>query len=775
MHHDPRKFARHRVLASRRYRLRSTAIFLLMILIVAACGGEVVDQPPDDVTVVPPDDVTVEPPPDDGQPKITAIEPDVGVPGTVVLVRLEGVGPFREGVYEIFFNDVLGTMVEPLINEEAGDGTIDGLYVIIPPQATSGEVLLRIPERDNPAEQIELRADYEIEALDLADEERSAEFSSQAAGVVFHRLPTSNFVSEVADSKDVGIADFDGDGDLDAFIPQTNNFDDTLYTYTGNDGVGDPRYTISTGIVTNDVAPKRQYGAAVADIDADGDFDVMPSGASPQSDSHRVRLLMNDGSANFTDTHSSNISGLAPITGAMYSWDDAKLADMDGDGDLDIAMANRAAGANAGGRSALLMQDGLNTGNFTAVPDAFGEPANEVHHDVILCDFNNDGLPDVALSQDMRGAQSPLRVLINEGGSTPTFTDISSQLSPNPAAHTEHLGCADFNNDGLLDIHAGVWARSDRDAMTERSREDMIFLNASTDSDGSGDIEASEVVMNLVANPEPGAPRFVGFDAMTYSGSYGDFDNDGNMDILLGPVAPDPLKKGPYVMMGDGTGVFNDIATLNNYWRDLSNTGFDHFNPTSPNVADLNGDGLLDIIWAMGDGMNGPTSEANRIYIQGEIEDPCGRFVIIFDLCRIIDVGHLFPGGLVVEFIEPVLIDPIPRNCLVKFECPGCGGPFELCPNFYNFMFDFSQTQVDPDLIRISLIDINGERIAEATLLDDGVKVISYQPTWFREGGLDQEVAIMFELLEGERLEPFELPVSLEITEEPLGEIGQRG
>lgn len=721
----------------------------------------------------------VDEPPDD-EPAITSIEPQSEAPGQLVQISGDNFGPLREGLFEIRFNGAPGTIIEPIIDhtEEYEGGRIRAFSVIVPPQATTGPITMILPGLDDPRIPIEIVSDLIFVLIPL--EIVILPPIAVPCPITFRRLRPPNFISEVADSKDVVMADFDGDGDLDAFIPQTSTTTDTLYRNDGTDIVGNPFITVLDNQVTNDVSPKRQYGAAGADLDGDGDIDVVPSGHSPQGEPSRIRLLVNDGNGEFTDEADLRIDRLTDITGPKFGWDDVKFGDVDGDGDLDIALANRCSpsACGVGGadeRSALLINrgPGANLGMFTAVKDAFGEPASEVHHDVLFCDLNNDNLPDVVLSQDMRGSgMQPLRVLLNQFSPTVgalTFVDASSRLFPNPAAHSEHLGCQDFNNDGLMDLHIGNFLRSDKDVTTERSREDMIYLNASVDTNMNGVIELSEIVLNMVANPESGGVLLQGFDALTYSAGYGDFDNDGDVDILLGAMAPDPTKKGPFLMCNDGAGVFTNCSLPNTYWRDLTNTVFDHFNPTSPGVGDLNGDGLLDIVWGMGDGMNGFALEANRIYIQGEPTSICA--LLGFIPCRVIVDEFFIPGEITLEFEVPeeIIVTPIPRCCLAKFDCPGCGGPFGLCENFYNIVFDFQKAQLDPQVLRIRLLDFDGKEVADERLLADGRIALTFQPEQFKEGGVDTELLLAFELTTEQRIgEPFSIPMALEVTSEPL-------
>eukprot|EP00959_Pyramimonas_sp_CCMP1952_P294373 6157277-Pyramimonas_sp.AAC.1 len=72
--------------------------------------------------------------------------------------------------------------------------------------------------------------------------------------------------------------------------------------------------------------------AIAADLDGDGDLDLL---WLPDNDSGSPRLLVNDGSAFFTEVTDATMLHL------IASWGDAVVADFDNDGDLDIYLTSR--------------------------------------------------------------------------------------------------------------------------------------------------------------------------------------------------------------------------------------------------------------------------------------------------------------------------------------------------------------------------------------------------------------------------------------------------
>ena len=80
-----------------------------------------------------------------------------------------------------------------------------------------------------------------------------------------------------------------------------------------------------------------------------------------------------------------------------------------------------------------------------------------------------------------------------------------------------------------------------------------------------------------------------------------------------------------------------------------------------------------------------------------------------------------------------IIRDPIPRNCLVKYDCPGCGLG-ELCPPMYRFIVE----DLDPDIWTVGIVtregrpvDFNVERIPKGV-------AVTFRPEKerFKEGSI---------------------------------------
>ena len=116
----------------------------------------------------------------------------------------------------------------------------------------------------------------------------------------------------------VTTADLDGDGDLD--VLSASWLDDTIAWYEND---GSQNFTAHTITTAADVA----VSVTTADLDGDGDLDVL----SASEDDDTIAWYENDGSENFTaHTISTAAEGTASVT----------TADLDGDGDLDVLSAS---------------------------------------------------------------------------------------------------------------------------------------------------------------------------------------------------------------------------------------------------------------------------------------------------------------------------------------------------------------------------------------------------------------------------------------------------
>jgi hypothetical protein len=292
----------------------------------------------------------------------------------------------------------------------------------------------------------------------------------------------------------VALADFDGDGDLDAFVVNQVTWEShDARVYLG-DGRG--RFADSDQRLT---APGRSDQPLVFDVDGNGTKDVIVG---------RVTWL-NDGRGRFT----AGASVLEDTDGAPVR--DARLADLNGDGAIDL-LAPVMPGPGGTASIRLYLNDGR--GRFRAAGQT---PLPGITSAVGIGDLNGDGRQDVVVSGWRNEAKDdcPNRVLLNDGKGQ--LADTGQQLDEE-MRHSHGLALGDFDGDRDLDVI--VVAQGAPSA-------GHVYLN-----DGKG---------RFTSGPRIGTSSIENV-------ALADFDGDGDLDVFLACIGPDE------VWLNDGRGGFAD-------------------------------------------------------------------------------------------------------------------------------------------------------------------------------------------------------------------------
>ena len=158
----------------------------------------------------------------------------------------------------------------------------------------------------------------------------SAGFTSQrpgATGVAFRNdvAEAKAFANRhLVQGSGVAIADVDGDGRADVYLTRTDGAN-ALYR-----NLGRWKFENMAAAAGVELADRASTGAVFADVDGDGDQDLIVTAMAG-----RNSLFLNDGRGRFTDATAE--SGFVPESRGSTT---ATLADVDGDGDLDLYVAN---------------------------------------------------------------------------------------------------------------------------------------------------------------------------------------------------------------------------------------------------------------------------------------------------------------------------------------------------------------------------------------------------------------------------------------------------
>ncbi len=387
------------------------------------------------------------------------------------------------------------------------------------------------------------------------------------------------------------LADFDNDGDLDAYLVQGGKLladkrpPNKLFINRGDgyfEELPDAGGADDTGY---------GMGAATGDYDNDGDVDLYLTNVG------RNVLYQNNGGNRFTDV--SQIAGVDdPGWGAS-----ATFLDLDGDGDLDLFLTNYVnwhvsieqdcfsittgysmadycwpTAYNAPARDRLFRNNG--DGSFTDVSDqaglalAFGNGLG-----VTGLDANNDGLTDVFVANDMTRNQ----LWINQGDLR--FKDEAMLL-----------GCA-VDEHGVPKSGMGVAAADqDNDGDT-----DILVVNLATQTDSffrntGSYFEDATVAVGLATATR----RYTRFGLALV-----DFNNDSHLDIYeangaigfsretaAGRVYAEP----DILLMGTSNGRFQEVTPQGGTAEPMIHTS------RGLAIGDVNNDGGLDLLVINRDG-----------------------------------------------------------------------------------------------------------------------------------------------------------------------------
>ncbi len=201
----------------------------------------------------------------------------------------------------------------------------------------------------------------------------------------------------------VRTADIDGDGDVDVLVNAYDPNDSSIAWYENLDGQGNFSEERTITVLVNIAT-----ATAAGDFDGDGDIDIV----SVSGGDNKVAWYDNtDGAGTFGEQRI--------ISGANSGVFDVQLGDLDGDGDLDIATASLLG-------DAIVVYENLGGGTFSqpivAISDVRAPTSIEI------ADVNQDGLPDLVTGLSL---------------------DDAVVWLPNQSPGT--AGRGDFNEDGQVD------------------------------------------------------------------------------------------------------------------------------------------------------------------------------------------------------------------------------------------------------------------------------------------------------------------------------------
>ncbi len=199
-------------------------------------------------------------------------------------------------------------------------------------------------------------------------------------------------------------------------------------------------------------------GAALADMDGNGSLDIVI--ASP---AHPNRLLLNDGAGHFTEA-----SGSLELSVSMQTRE-VHVADFNRDGHNDIVFFNitsNNAGWERDPQSRILINDGR--GRFRD-ETARRLPAHEFSSWAgTVIDFNADGAPDLLVGAIQVPGFVPLQLRAWQNDGQGNFKDVTLDVVPGiTVGRSWSMGQGDLDGDGKPDVLIGGWGTQARLLLTD--------------------------------------------------------------------------------------------------------------------------------------------------------------------------------------------------------------------------------------------------------------------------------------------------------------------
>ena len=306
--------------------------------------------------------------------------------------------------------------------------------------------------------------------------------------------------------------------------------------------------------------------------------------------------------------------------------------DLDGDGFLDIVVSS------ADPEASLTCYRNLGTGSFQDVTARSGLQDQLGGLNLIDADYDNDGDMDLLV---LRGAwlhkgDGEIRKSLLRNNGDGTFTDVTWEAGlASTASPSQACAWGDLDNDGDLDLYCGNESPVDEPvhypSQLFRNNGDGTFTEVAAeagvtndrfakgvafgdyDNDGDLDIYVSNVGENRLYRNDGGL-RFTDVapalgltepKGRSFAPWFFDYNNDGWLDIWVGAydapvasIAADYLglphhTNAPCLYRNNGDGTFTNVA---------ERMGLDHpYLPMGANFGDLDNDGFLDIYLGTGD------------------------------------------------------------------------------------------------------------------------------------------------------------------------------
>uniref|UniRef100_UPI0034E04E55 FG-GAP-like repeat-containing protein n=1 Tax=Candidatus Thiodubiliella endoseptemdiera TaxID=2738886 RepID=UPI0034E04E55 len=424
------------------------------------------------------------------------------------------------------------------------------------------------------------------------------------------------------------LADIDGDGDLDLVVGEING---TLKYYQNTGTTSNPAYEVKTGNSNpfDGIDVGIYSGPTLADIDGDGDLDLV-MGESAGT----LKYYQNTGTTS-NPAYEAKTGDDNPFNGIDVGYSSKPtLADIDGDGDLDLVVGEQ------NGTLKYYQNTGTTSNPAYEVKTGGNNPFNGIdvggYSSPTLADIDGDGDLDLVVGKD----DGTLKYYYNQqpasvDGQAPTPTATNSWTLSNIPAGQSAFKTGDVisltltmsetlklnNTTGSKVVIAGKDFVLDKTASTTAGDKKLVFKYSvqAGDSIAATDFDidnpTSDITLNNITDVAGNAPVFTadrvvltktklgyiektglgnnpfnGIDVGDFSKpTLADIDGDGDLDLVV----------------GEGAGTlkyYQNTGTTSNPAYEAKTGGNNPFNgidvgySSSPTLADIDGDGDLDLV-----------------------------------------------------------------------------------------------------------------------------------------------------------------------------------
>ncbi|MCB0486834.1 MAG: VCBS repeat-containing protein [Cyclobacteriaceae bacterium] len=318
--------------------------------------------------------------------------------------------------------------------------------------------------------------------------------------------------------------------------------------------------------VENDISLnfENQQGVSWGDLDNDGFEDIAsPSFTNSQTQPVPPVFYKNLGNGGFERKDIAVL--INENTGVSRG---INLVDFNNDGKLDVYITR-----SGNGIPDLLL---INNGNWeftkTIVPST--DNYSTAFRSSTAMDLDNDGYIDVFVGQDTNTTPAQLRDLLFRNNQNGGLAEITTGPVVNEISNSRDANTVDYNNDGLADLFTVNF---------DQPGGIRLYKN-------KGDGTFEKITNSVFATDDI-------FFARTTS--WGDIDNDGDMDLFIGSSLNNPIS--PNILMrNNGDGTFTNLTS--------SPVAENTYRTFGSSFGDLDNDGDLDLFVSNGSIADSPNS-----------------------------------------------------------------------------------------------------------------------------------------------------------------------